>query len=152
MPYAYLLAASLCLLAACSPPGASAGHGLTWIEISTNDGWLVLVEADGSGYLAYGPVSGQRVSFPAETFHFGDLQRRIRQCSADYRGRHALISRIFSAGTPEIEQYYCKDSLIGQRWLGDAFRALPTEPRPARHYYGLCRRWRAEPPLGLAAR
>lgn len=136
---------ALLLLVACS--SETGDRGLTWIEISTNDGWLLMVDADGSGYLAYGQFSGQRVHFPAATFDFRELRRDIRDCPSDYPGRHALVSRIFSARDASIEQYYCLDTLIGREWLGAAYEAIPPNPVEPASYRRLCRRWRADPPL-----
>ena len=136
---------ALLLLSACV--SEISDRSLTWIEISTNDGWLLMVDADGSGYLAYGQLSGQRVHFPAATFDFGELRRDIRDCRSDYPGRHALVSRIFSARDVHIEQYYCLDTLIGREWLGAAYEAIPLDPREPARYRRLCRRWRADPPL-----
>ena len=149
MQYLLYFSAGLLLLTACGPGAGTGERGLTWIEISTNDSWLLTVDADGGGYLAYGPFSGQRVQFPAATFDFKDLRRDIRSCPQEYPGRHALVSRIFSARQHEIEQYYCLDTLIGREWLGAAYRALPVESAAGDKYRLLCRRWQADPPLAM---
>ncbi len=122
---------------------------LQWIELHTNDGWTLSVDARGGGSMWYGPQARSRADFPANTFDFQQMRTKLTACKEGYQAGAAAVVRIYSTDHALILHRCTHDSLLARRWLHLAYEALSGRAEPTVAHQQLHRAWRNYPPLWL---
>jgi hypothetical protein len=135
--------------AACQTEAApSTTLGEASVTLEDTNGWILTVQADGSGELRHRQVNA---SWPSRTFAFQRLRllpafTPRNQETYPYRWTYCKQEQ------EDTRQYSLPDTAWGAAWFEQAYRALEQSELSTRQIRRLRKSWQQQPPPGVAVR
>ena len=136
----------------CQPvPTESSSLGQASVILEDKNGWVLTVQADGSGELLHQHNKLERVSLPSKTFPFKQLSllpafAPRTQATYPYRWTYCSLTE------NETRQYGLPDTAWGAAWFEKAYLALEQEQAPSCTIRKLKKTWGSSPPPGVAVK
>lgn len=136
----------------CQPvPTESSSLGEASVILEDKNGWVLTVQADGSGELLYQHNKLESVSLPSETFPFEQLSllpafAPRTQATYPYRWTYCSLTE------NETRQYGLPDTAWGAVWFEKAYLALEQAQPPSCTIRKLKKTWGKSPPPGVAVK
>lgn len=134
-----------------SPPQSSSSLGSASIVLEDANGWILTVQADGSGELRHHQFKQANVHWPSKTFPFTEL--RLLPAFApreqeSYPYRWTYCSHV----KEDTRQYGLPDTAWGAAWFEQAYQALEETSLSPRQARRLRKSWKTNPPPGVSVR
>jgi hypothetical protein len=136
----------------CQPvPAESSSLGQASIVLEDKNGWVLTVQADGSGELLHQRIRLESVNWPSKTFPFKQLRSLpafAPRTQETYPYRWTYCSHL----EKDTRQYGLPDTAWGAAWFEKAYQALETVELSPFTIRKLRKNWESHPPPGVVAK
>lgn len=137
---------------ACQPvPTESSSLGQASIILEDKNGWVLTVQADGSGELIHQHSKLESVSWPSKTFPFKQL-RLLPAFAPRTQETYPYHWTYCSHTEDDTRQYGLPDTAWGAAWFEKAYQALENVEVPPCSMRKLRKSWENDPPPGVAVK